>query len=177
MTNTKDIIIQLKAIREEKQLSYGDILELMEKNGDFISKSTLSRVFSEGSENVSFKYEETLRPIANALLDMENIEDTDNMDVRGLKSFLKFKLEMIEDLEQQKEKLEVALDKEKIKYHEKLEKERNQYNQRIEFLMKQIELKDNRIDQLFEAVFEKDRQHKEMLAKLLKCHYCPNSGE
>jgi transcriptional regulator with XRE-family HTH domain len=49
MTNTRDLIIQLKEVREEKGLSYNDILSLMEKNGDYLSKSTISRVFSEGS--------------------------------------------------------------------------------------------------------------------------------
>ena len=50
MTNTKDIIVKLKEVRDEKGLSYTDILDLMEKNGDYLSKSTLSRVFAEGSE-------------------------------------------------------------------------------------------------------------------------------
>ena len=89
MTNTKDIIIKLKEVREEKGLSYNDILALMEKNGDYLAKSTLSKVFSEGSEELSFKYEETIRPIANALLDIETIEDTDNMDTQAMKSLLK----------------------------------------------------------------------------------------
>ena len=44
MTNTKDIIIKLKEVRIEKGLSYGDILELMENNGDYVSKSTLSKL-------------------------------------------------------------------------------------------------------------------------------------
>lgn len=48
MTNTKDIIIKLKAVKEEKNLSLGNILDLMEKNGDYVAKSTLSRVFAEG---------------------------------------------------------------------------------------------------------------------------------
>ena len=73
MTNTKDIIIQLKRVREERGLSYNDILDLMKANGEFLSKSTLSRVFADGSEEVSFRYEETIRPIANALLDIDHI--------------------------------------------------------------------------------------------------------
>lgn len=92
MTNTRDLIIKLKEVREEKGLSFGDILDLMEKNGDFLSKSTISRVFADGSEEQSFRYEETIRPIANALLDIENIEDTDDMDVRAMKSLLKYKI-------------------------------------------------------------------------------------
>lgn len=169
MTNTKDIIIKLKEVREEKNLSYTDILNLMEKNGDFVSKSTLSRVFAEGSEELSFKYEETIRPIANALLDIETIEETDNMDVQAMKSLLKYKIQRIEELEKQVKNLESALDKEKIKYHEKLDAEREQYFRRIDFLKEQVALKDKRMDLLLEAVFQKDKQQKELLEKILQC--------
>ena len=105
MTNTRDIIMKLKEVREERGLSYGDILDLLEKNGDYLAKSTISRVFAEGSEEQGFRYEETIRPIANALLDIENIEDTDNMDVQAMKSLLKYKIQRIEDLERQIEHL------------------------------------------------------------------------
>lgn len=169
MTNIKELIIELKKVREEKGLSYNDILDLMENNGDYLSKSTLSRVFAEGSEEVSFRYEETIRPIANALLDIENIEDDDNMDVRAMKSLLKYKIERIEDLERQVERLELSLAEEKVKYHERLDKEREQYSKRIEFLLNQIDLKDKRMDQLLNAVFTKDAQHKELLDTILSC--------
>ena len=86
MTNTKDIIIQLKKVREERGLSFNDILQMMENNGDYLSKSTLSRVFADGSEENSFKYEETIRPIANALLDIDEIEDDDNVDTVAIKT-------------------------------------------------------------------------------------------
>ena len=146
MTNTKDIIIRLKEVRREKGLSYGDILEMMEKNGDFVSKSTLSKVFAEGSEDhpEKFRYENTLRPIANAILDMENIEDTDNMDIQAIKAILKYKITRIKELE-------AALDHEKVKAHEKLEKEREQFQKSIVFCREQIALKDKRIDQLMDA--------------------------
>lgn len=172
MTNTKDIILKLKEVREEKGLSYSDILDLMEKNGDFLSKSTLSRVFAEGSEEIRFRYEDTIRPIANALLDMENLEETDDLDTKALKTLLKYKIERIEELERKVEHLEMALDKEKIKHHDKLDEERELYNRRVDFLKEQISLKDKRMDQLLEAVFTKDQQHKEMLTKLLKCSKC-----
>lgn len=174
MTNSKDVILKLKEVREEKGLSYNDILDLMEKNGEYLSKSTLSRVFAEGSEEIKFRYEDTIRPIANALLDIETIEETDDMDIRAMKSLLKYKIERIEELEHQVEHLEASLNKEKLKYHEKLDKEREQSRRSIEFLKDQISLKDKRMDQLLEAVFEKDLQHKEMLTKVLKCSKCPN---
>lgn len=162
MTNTKEIILKLKEVREEKGLSYGDILELMEKNGDFISKSTLSRLFAEGSEDSSFKYEETIRPVAKALLDIETIEETDNMDTQAMKSLLKYKMNLIEDLEKKVEVLNNDLTKEKLKYHEKLDKERENYQKRIDFCREQIALKDKRIDQLLDT---NDR----LLNQLLVC--------
>lgn len=174
MTNSRDVILKLKEVREEKGLSYNEILDLMEKNGEYLSKSTLSRVFAEGSEEIKFRYEDTIRPIANALLDIETIEETDDMDIRAMKSLLKYKIQRIEELERQVEHLESSLNKEKLKYHEKLDKEREQSRRSIEFLKDQISLKDKRMDQLLEAVFEKDSQHKEMLSKVLKCSRCPN---
>lgn len=172
MTNTKDLIIKLKEVREEKGLSFNDILTLMEKNGDFLSKSTISRVFAEGSEEQSFRYEETIRPIANALLDIENIEDTDNMDTQAMKSLLKYKIRYIEDLEKKITELETTLDKEKIKYHEKMDTERQAFNRSIEFLKEQVAYKDKRMDLLLDAVREKDTLHRDMLEKLLRCSKC-----
>jgi transcriptional regulator with XRE-family HTH domain len=172
MTNTKDIIIKLKEVREEKGLSLNNILDLMEKNGDYLSKSTLSRVFADGSEENSFRYEETIRPIANALLDIETEEETDDLDTKALKTLLKYKIQRIEELEQKVQDLEITIDKQKIKHNEKIEKEREQSRRSIDFLKDQIAYKDKRMDLLLDAVFEKDQQHKEMLDKLLKCSRC-----
>jgi len=163
MTNTKDIIIRLKEVREEKGLSYSDILDLMEKNGDYLAKSTLSRVFSEGSEDLSFRYDETLRPIAKALLDIETIEDDDSIDTQAMKTMLKYKIQRIEELERQIELLRVQLDKEKLKYHEKLDKEREQFQRSIDFLKEQVSYKDQRMDLLLSAVQDKDKRYDELL--------------
>lgn len=163
----RDIIIKLKQVREEKGLSFSDIITLMEQNGDYISKTSLSRVFAEGSEESVFKYEETIRPIAKVLLDIETIEDDDNIDIQAMKSLLKYKIQRIEELEKQVLHLETALSKEKIKYHEKLDKEREQSRRSIEFLKEQIALKDKRMDQLLEAVFIKDSQYNELLKTVL----------
>lgn len=167
MTNTKEIILKLKEVRQEKNLSYGDILDLMEKNGDFLSKSTISRLFQDGSENVSFRYEETIRPIAKALLDIETIEDTDDIDVQAMKSLLQYKIQRIEELERQIEHINASADKEKIKYHEKMEHEMQRWNRTLDFLKEQIALKDKRIDVLLESVQSKDARYNELLSVYL----------
>lgn len=176
MTDTYEIITKLKEVREQKGLSYGDIIELLEKNGDFLSKSTLSRVFQEGSENLSFRYEETIRPIAKALLDIETIEDNDDVDVQAMKSLLQYKIQRIEELEHQIEQLECSLDKEKLKYHEKMEQERERWSKSIDFLKGQVTLKDKRIDLLLEAVHEKDGRLEQLLQQILSCP-CRNNKE
>lgn len=168
MTNSKDLILKLKEVKERDHLSLGEIEARTEQNGEHVSKTTLSRVFSEGSEDTLFKFESTLKPIANALLDIDTIEDDDDLDTQGFKLMLKIKADKIKELE-------AALDHEKVKHHEKLDKEREQSRRSIEFLKEQIQFKDKRIDYLLEAVFEKDKQHKEMLEKLLKCQHCPNN--
>ena len=177
MGNQKEIILQLKAIKEEKQFSIQTIYCMIEKNGDMLSKSSIARVFKEGSENENFRYNETIRPIAKALLDIETIEDDDTADIRTMKMLLKYKMEKIKSLEiqlsnaatQYKEhisKIEEQLREEKAKYHNKLEKERTQYNQRIDFLMHQINLKDKRMDQ-------KDERFDKLFDQFLnRCENC-----
>ena len=169
MTNTREIILKLKDVRNEKGYSYGDILDLMEHNGDFLSKSTISRVFQDGSEELSFRYDETIRPIAKALLDIETIEETDNLDVRAMKSLLQYKIQRIEELEQQIEQMEASFDKERLKFHEKIELERAHSNKSIDFLKNQVSLKDKRIDVLLEAVQAKDSKFEEVLDLILSC--------
>ena len=171
MTNSKDIILKLKEVRDEKGLSISDIEDLLEANGDHLSRSTISRIFADGSEDTSFRYEETIRPIANALLDIETIEETDDMDIRAMKSLLKYKAARIKELESQIEHLQTALDKERIKGHEKFAKERELCNDRIEFLTSQIVVKDRRIDQLMEENRENFKQLKELIDKFMTCPY------
>ena len=173
MTNTKDIIIKLKEVREEKGLSYNDILDLMEKNGDFLSKSTISRIFADGSEEMSFRYEETIRPIANALLDVEKIEETDDLDTQAMKSLLKYKIQRIEDLEQQVEQLRTDFAKEKLELLEKMDVERAAWGRSIDFLKEQVAYKDKRMDMLLGWIDVKDTQNKEMLEKVIRCSKCP----
>ena len=173
MTNTRDLIIRLKEVREEKgNPSYDVIRKMIEDTGVIApAKATLSRVFADGSEDEAenFSYDKTLVPIANALLDVEVDEESDNLDTRALKALLKSKKEHMDLLKQRVLELETALDKEKIKYNEKLEKEREQSRNSIEFLKHQVELKDKRMDMLFEAIFLKNDQHKELREAVRSC--------
>jgi uncharacterized protein YlxW (UPF0749 family) len=124
----------------------------MENDGEFTSKSTLSRLFGQHWEKYSFDYERTLIPIANALLDVETFEDDDDADTKAYKSLLKFKMSVISEnskkIVELTRQVEEVTDKERSKYHEKLEKETEKFQRSLDFLKKQVEFKDKRIDQL-----------------------------
>lgn len=162
MINSKDVILALKQVKEEKNLSLDKILALVEENGEYVSKTTLSRVFSKGSEEQLFRYETTLRPIANALLDIEHNEEGDDVDTHAYKSLLKLKKDLLFELENQVKELKAELDNSKLKYHKKLEVETAKFQKSLDFATHQIELKDKRIDQLM------DMNH-ELMSQLLSC--------
>ena len=166
MIDTKEIILKLKEAKQERNLSINDIGNL---TGNYLSKTTIQRVFAEGSENTSFRYEDTIRPLVKVLLDVDTIEDTDDMDTKALKSLLKLKIQRIEELEN-------LLKEEKIKAHEKMEKERKQYDAHINLLNEQIAIKDKRMDEQAERYNRKDEQYTELVNRLLNCHCC-SKGE
>lgn len=169
MANCRNIILKLKEIREERGLSYNDIVTLVEKNGSFISRSSIQRVFAEGSEEMSFKYEETIKPIANALLDIDNLEDEDDENTKSMKVLLRFKDSLIGELKEKIKELECKIANEKIKYHEKMESERATWGRSIEFLKEQVAYKDKRMDLLLQAVQDKDTRYDELLKIILAC--------
>ena len=173
MTNTRDVILKLKEVKQEKGLSLDKILIMVENNGEYISKSTLSRVFKDGSEDSSFRYEETIRPIANALLDIENEEDDDDAETLAFKSILKLKMRVIDEnskkIEELQEQVKETASKEKAKYHEKLSAELSKMQKSLDFSMNQIELKDKRIDLLMQANERLSITNNKLLEQFLQC--------
>ena len=104
-----------------------------------VSLSTVTRIFAEGSENQSFRYE-SIQPIAKMLLDLDDL-DEGNDDEKALKAIIKFRETAYEDLKKQIGWL-------KEEYEKKLAREREQYEARISFLKHQISLKDDIIQNL-----------------------------
>lgn len=162
MIDTREIILKLKKAREEKNLSLNDIVNL---TNNMVSRTTIQRVFADDSENTSFRYEDTIRPLVKALLDMDTIEESDDMDTKAIKSLLKLKIQRIEELEK-------LLSEEKIRSHNKIEKEREQYERHIKLLEEQIATKDRRMEEMKTRYDKKDDQYTELVNKFLNCHCC-----
>lgn len=144
LTRSQELIRQLKEIKTKNEITYPRIMERMEKNGKFVSLTTLRRVFADGSElNANnFNYENTLLPIAEALLNVEDLPTHPDSpyakEIDGLKAVIHVQNEEIARLHEMKEHLE----------------------SRITFLLEQIEKKDRRMD-------EKDETIRRLMDKLL----------
>ena len=145
LTRAQELIRQLKEIKAKNEITYPRIMERMERNGKVVSLTTLRRVFADGSElNAdAFNYESTLLPIAEVLLNAEDVPTPVDSpyaeEINGLKSVIHVQNEEIVRLHELKEHLE----------------------SRITFLLEQIEKKDRRMD-------EKDEIIKRLMDRVLK---------
>lgn len=142
-TSAADLIRQLKEVKLKDEITYPRIMDRMEKNGKFVSLTTLRRVFADGSEMSAnnFSYENTLLPIAEALLNAEDVPTPDSpcaKDIDALKAVIHVQNEEISRLHEIKEHLE----------------------SRITFLLEQIDKKDRRMD-------EKDDIIRKLMEKFL----------
>ena len=106
-----------------------------------VSKSTITRVFQDGSEEQSFRLD----------------------SIKLLHKFFYGTDVLEEDISYEDFQLQVSQLKDK--YERKLEKEREQKNRSIEFLKHQIELKDDRITLLLNALDDRSAQFKDLLDK------------
>ena len=77
LPSTREIILRLKEVKAEKKLSVPRIQRMCEEAGYYMAINTFRNVFAKGSENDSFSYEYTIRPIAGVLLPADDPEDED----------------------------------------------------------------------------------------------------
>jgi len=165
-TDAKDIILALKKVYNEKNLSIDKTLALVnEKVGDgAVSRSTIQAVFAQGSENGSrqFGYDTILKPLCIALLDIETIEQDDSEDVKAYKAILKLKKEIIEELKSANEHTKVV-------YADKLQEETEQFQKSLEFIKHQVELKDQRIDDLLTMNKDLMQTNNRLINQLMDC--------
>lgn len=136
-------IIQLK--RAKNSNPEWTIQKIVDESG--VSKSTITRMFADGSEEQSFRYE-SVKAVAELLL-------PDGMGV---------------SLDEEEMEMQISMIREK--YEAKLEKEREANRKQTELLMNQMNLKDNRIDellahqrQLINALDDRASQFKELYQK------------
>ena len=169
LTDTTEIILALKEVYKKEKLSYKKVYKMVcdEYGEGTISESTIQRIFKEGSEEnpASFRYETTLIPLCNLLLDKSEGATSDLL--------LRFKKDLIEDYSKQnselKEEIKTIKEHEKVKYAERLAKETKHFNDSLAFMSHQIELKDQRIDALLATTTELMATNNQLLKQLMDC--------
>ncbi len=144
LTATQEIIINLKAVKEQQNLSIPQIKNMVDETGTYVSLTTLRRVFAENSEiEDSFNYENTIKPIAQALL--INYGLTSDNELRRKRTVAY-------------ESIFRHLNDEIAAKSAQIEEMKEQYENRIAFLRNQIATKDkymNRKDLIIQVLMSK----------------------
>jgi len=94
---TREVIKALKKVRAENGYSLQRIQDMVLANGGNVSLPTIQKVFAEGSEDKNFRYQDTIKPIAAAMLDIntEAVVAEENSEIATLKAIILAKDEAI----------------------------------------------------------------------------------
>ena len=100
---------QLKAVKVNNNLSNQDIVDLLRAKGYGTSLSSVKRYFTEGSEEMAFSYEDTIRPLVEVMLvtatpvpveELDSLADAQQYidQIEGLQATVLLKHALIEEL-------------------------------------------------------------------------------
>lgn len=147
--SSRDLVIALKKAKKEGDYTIPRIEEEIRRLGKSVSMSTLKRVFKDGSEDGgSFDVEYTLLPIAEVLLNQEDIPVPEgapfSVELELMRAELRVQVERVESLQARNKILE----------------------DRVTFMQQQIERKDRRLDER-EDIIRKVMAERDELRKQL----------
>lgn len=153
-------IKRLKQIKTEQGLSITQIMELMDKQGKFVSEGTLKKVFADGSEDKQFRYQDSIAPVADVLLDVYG--DTSGLDdIESLRQIIREKNKLIEFLVIKVEELGEEAESRKELYEDrKAAFERNiaALELQVHRLHEQVDRKDIMLDKLVNELLLHDNK-------------------
>ncbi|MBE6864737.1 MAG: hypothetical protein E7495_09310 [Ruminococcus flavefaciens] len=144
-----DTVGRLRRVKKDNGLTISQIMDMLEKRNCYISETTIKRLFSENNDPSSFKYQSTIAPLADVLLDIYN-DESGSEDVSALKAMIHDKNEMISILVVKNE--EIRADYEKRINH--LQKQIAMLEEHLLFREKQIDKKDDIISKLLSKVVD-----------------------
>lgn len=135
----KQTIRRLRETKKEHDLTISNIMDMLEKKGCYVSEATVKRLFSENSDPLSFKYRDTIAPLADVLLDLYS-DKSGSEDIAALKAMIHDKNKMINIL--------IA----------KNEEQKADYDRRVNHLQKQLEKYDEHLmfrEKIIEKLLDK----------------------
>ena len=151
-------IHRLKEIKAEQGLSIPKIMEMLEARGQFVSEPTLKKIFQDGSEEKNFRYQDTIMPVADVLLDIygdkSGLDDAESLRniIREKNKFIELLMMKLEEqASEHKQKEEMYKDRKAI-----YEKQIEQLGGQIARYEKAIDRKDDLIERLLDATISKE---------------------
>lgn len=163
-----EIILQLKQIRKERDLSLQDVHDLVIDSGGYTSLSSVKRVFAEGSERQNFRYQDTIQPIVRGLLGVTE-ETPENNDISAneidaLKHVILLKDSIIQDLRNDLEELSTKYNKMETDAETRLQETRSDYQRKVDFLVRQVD----RLTKDVESLWEENKRKSRLVDTLLE---------
>ena len=151
-------IHRLKEIKNEQGLSISQIMKMMEERGQFVSEPTLKKIFADGSEEKNFRYQDTIMPVADVLLDLYGDKSCID-DCEALRHIIREKNKLIEMLMLKLEEQAKAHAEKEVVYadrKEAFEKQIQHLEAQIARYEKAIDKKDDLIERLLNATIQKN---------------------
>lgn len=145
----RDTVERIRKVKKDNDLTTAQIMELLEEKNCFISEATIKRIFSENNDPTKFKYQSTIAPLADVLLDLYS-DNSGSEDVATLKALIHDKNQMISILVMKND--EMRADFEKRIAH--LQKQLETMEEHLMFREKQIDKKDEIIAKLLSKVID-----------------------
>lgn len=143
----KKTVSRLRQVRKDNGLTIPAIIEMLDAKGCYLSEATVKRVFSENADPTSFRYRDTIAPLADVLLDLYS-DTSGSEDIAALKAMIHDKNKTISIL--------LARDEERKADYEKrlahLQKQIEALEKHLDFREKVIERKDEVIERLINKV-------------------------
>lgn len=145
----KSTVERLRNVKKENGLTIASICDMLDKKGCFISEATLKRVFSDNYDPLSFRYRDTIAPLADVLLDLYD-DKSGSEDIAALKAMIHDKNKMIDML------------------LVKNEEQKKDFEKRIAHLQKQIDSLEKHLEFRDRVVSRKDEVIEKLINKLVE---------
>lgn len=151
-------ILEIKAVAEENHLSPQQIVLLLEEAKEYVSLSTIRRVLEPGSENRTFNYNSTIRPLKKVLCESADFSKLDSITAQT-------RLEGLETVCARQEELIAVLHDQISQMKTDHSRICTQYEDAITLCKEQIAIKDTRMERKDAWIQDQRKQINELIAK------------
>lgn len=145
----KSTVERLRTVKKEHGLTLTQISDMLDQKGYFLSEATVKRVFSENHDPLSFRYRDTIAPLADVLLDLYG-DKSGSEDIHALKAMIHDKNKMIDML------------------IVKNEEQKKDFEKRVAHLQKQIESLEKHLDFRERVITRKDEVIEKLINKIVE---------